>query len=107
MTLTTLLASAALTLASFDSGIHGLTDYSIEVSGGAVTYVTTFHDDGSYTTDVGIAGSWEVVDGELCITRTTGESGCQPMAHSVSLGDSWDSQDAAGNAVTVTVVERQ
>jgi len=67
------------------------------------SYTVTFKQDGSYTTDVGVQGTWKVEGMKLCVKRTTGESNCLDAKLDAKPGDTWKSQDAAGNAVMVEV----
>jgi len=106
MTLTSLLASAALSLFALQSNIDTLVANALEISSPAGTYTTYFEADGTYTTNVGISGTWEAQDGELCVSRATGEHNCQPLMDHLHVGDSWEGQNAAGDTVTVTVVAR-
>jgi hypothetical protein len=103
MTLTITLA----TLAMLSSPMDALLDNALQISTDAITYHTYFNADGTYTTDVGISGTWEVNGEEVCVVRTTGEQGCAPLQENVALGDSWTGINAAtGETVTYTVVAR-
>lgn len=97
---------AALVLQA--SGMQPLFDNGLQVSSDAVTYVVFFEEDGSYTTTVGIRGTWEIVDGELCTTRSTGEHNCQPMmTEGLETGASWTGENATGETVTFTLVPKE
>lgn len=103
MLLTTLFAAASLQAAGMDPLMHN----DLHVSAPSGEYTVSFHEDGSYTTDVGISGTWEVVDGEICTTRATGEHACQPdVDQDLGTGDSWTGVNAAGETVTFTLVAR-
>ena len=103
MILSTLLMSAAM----LDSPADVLVQNGLEISAGAVTYTTFFNADGTYTTDVGIEGTWELVGNEVCVVRSTGESGCAPVQENLSVGSSWEGTNAAtGETVTYTIVPR-
>ena len=65
------------------------------------SFTVTFNEDMTYTTDNGIHGTWMLNGGQLCVTRSTGESNCLDAKLAAHPGDTWKSQDAAGNAVTV------
>ncbi len=65
------------------------------------SFMVTFMDDGSYTTDVGVRGVWKLNGDQLCVTRSTGESNCIEAKADAHPGNTWKSQDAAGAAVTV------
>jgi hypothetical protein len=107
MTLTTLMASAALSFMIHDSAMDTLIANAVQVQAGDVTYTTFFEANGSYTTDVGIAGTWHVDGDQLCIQRSTGEGGCQPLQTGLNVGDSWSGINAAtGATVTYTIVTR-
>ncbi|TNE35899.1 MAG: hypothetical protein EP347_12265 [Alphaproteobacteria bacterium] len=67
------------------------------------TYTVTLNDDGTYTTDIGIEGTWEQSGDEICFTRTTGESSCQVLPDGKVSGDSWEGETAAGESATVTI----
>ncbi len=76
----------------------------LKIESASMSYTVTFNEDGTYTTDVGIEGTWELNDGELCTTRSTGEPNCQPLLEGKGSGDSWEGENAAGEAVTVTIL---
>jgi hypothetical protein len=63
----------------------------------------TFQADGTYQTDSGIMGTWTLNGSELCVVRSTGESNCMEVPADTQPGATWQSEDAAGNPVTVTV----
>jgi hypothetical protein len=103
MTLTTILAAMAVLSGPMDA----LLDNALQISTDTITYHTYFNADGSYTTDIGITGTWTVEGTEVCVTRSTGEHGCAPLQENVALGDSWTGINAAtGDTVTYTVVAR-
>lgn len=103
MTMTAMLAAAAFLLGPMDT----LIDNALQIQAGDVTYITYFDANGTYTTNIGIEGTWEVVGNEICVVRSTGESGCAPLQADVSVGDSWEGTNAAtGETVTYTVVSR-
>ena len=64
----------------------------------------TFADDGTYSSDVGISGTWEVKGSDICTTRSTGESNCSAIPDGVAVGSSWDSVDATGAPVKITIM---
>ena len=72
MTLTLIAAAFAL----LSTPAETLVENALHIQAGEMSYTTFFEADGSYTTDVGIAGTWTLVDGEMCVVRSTGESGC-------------------------------
>ena len=104
MFLTTVIAALALQGSAMDM----LVDNALEISSSAGSYTTYFNADGTYTTSVGIEGTWEIVDDELCVARSTGETGCVPMlTEGVEVGSSWEGANAAtGETVTYTIVAR-
>tara|TARA_R110000868_G_scaffold80881_4_gene229320 strand:+ start:7409 stop:7720 length:312 start_codon:yes stop_codon:yes gene_type:complete len=103
MTLTMIAAAFAL----LSTPAETLVANALQIQAGPVTYTTFFEADGTYTTDVGITGTWTLADGEMCVVRSTGESGCQPVAESLALGDSWEGTNpATGATVTYTVIAR-
>lgn len=103
MILTALAMSAALLQA--DANV--LLEHGLQVSSASGSYTTYFNADGTYTSDAGIQGTWEVRGTEICVTRSTGESGCAPLQDGAALGDSWEGVNAAtGETVTYTVVAR-
>ncbi|OLF77889.1 hypothetical protein AWH62_04245 [Maricaulis sp. W15] len=102
-----LLNSIILAAALQASPIQPLLDNALQVSSDAGSYVTYFHEDGTYTTNVGISGTWHVEDGELCVVRATGEAGCAPIESGLALGSSWTAPNAAtGAMVTYTIIAR-
>lgn len=89
------------------TGMEPLFNNGLQVSSDTVTYVVFFEQDGSYSSTVGISGTWEITDGELCTTRATGEHNCQPMMlDGLETGSSWTGENAAGETVTFTLVPR-
>lgn len=103
MTLTMIAAAFAL----LSTPAETLVENALQIHAGEVTYTTFFEADGTYTTDVGITGTWTLTDGSMCVVRSTGESGCQPVADTLALGDSWEGVNpATGATVTYTVVAR-
>lgn len=103
MIFTTLAVSAAM----LQSGADILLDHGLQVTTSAGSYTTYFNADGTYTSDVGIEGTWTVEGDEICVVRSTGESGCAPLQDGAGLGDSWEGVNAAtGETVTYTVVPR-
>ncbi|WP_339744614.1 hypothetical protein [uncultured Maricaulis sp.] len=94
-------------LALMSTPAETLVDNALQIQAGEITYTTFFEADGTYTTDVGISGTWSISDGQMCVVRSTGESGCQPVAESLALGDSWEGVNpATGATVTYTVIAR-
>lgn len=68
------------------------------------TSVTAYYaDDGTYTTDSVGSGTWTMDGDELCITTDGGDSGCTTLEPGHGPGDSWESTDAFGNPVTITI----
>ena len=67
------------------------------------SFEVTFHEDGTYTTSSDVHGTWELKGDEVCVTRSTGESNCLDAKLDAQPGDSWDSEDAVGKSVTVTL----
>jgi hypothetical protein len=103
MTLTMIAAAFAL----FSTPTETLVENALQIQAGEITYTTFFNADGTYTTDIGVSGTWTVTDGEMCVVRSTGESGCQPVADTLAVGDSWEGVNpTTGMTVTYTVVPR-
>ena len=65
------------------------------------SFVVTFKDDGTYSTDSGIKGTWKL---QLCVKRSTGEANCMDAKLDAKPGDSWKSEDAAKKPSTITVL---
>ena len=103
MFLTAIIAAATLQ----SSGMDALLQYDLHVASPAGEYTVSFHEDGTYTSNAGIEGTWEVVDGELCTTRSTGEHACEALMDvPAEAGTSWTGTNTAGQEVTFTLVER-
>ena len=103
MTFTLISAAMALMFAPVDT----LVENALQVQAGEMTYTTFFEADGTYTTTIGITGTWTAADGELCVTRSTGEHGCQPLQDGLAVGSTWQGVNpATGDAVTYTVIAR-
>lgn len=103
MFLTAIAAAAALQA----SGMDALLQYDLQVTSPSGEYVVSFSEDGTYTSNVGIEGTWEVVDGELCTTRSTGEHACEALMDvPAEAGTSWTGTNTAGQEVTFTLIER-
>ena len=66
------------------------------------SFVVTYKDDGTYTTDSGIKGTWKL---QLCVKRSTGEANCMDAKLDAKPGDTWKSEDAAKKPVTITVLQ--
>lgn len=99
------LISAALAL--MFSPVDALVENALQVEAGEITYTTFLEADGTYTTTIGISGTWTAEGGELCVTRSTGEHGCQPLQDDIALGSTWQGTNpATGEAVTYTVIAR-
>ncbi len=106
-----MLAMLAAALALFSADDHSATvaalvEHALRVEGGAVTYTVMLNEDGTYTSDVGISGTWELQGDQLCTSRSTGETNCQPLQEGLGLGDSWQGENTAGETVTFTIVPR-
>ena len=102
-----LFTTALLTAAMFDATtLESMTTNAVHIQAGDVSYTTYFDADGTYYTDNGITGTWEITDNQLCVERSTGEANCQPVPPGKVVGDSWSGENAAGVTVTVTIVER-
>ena len=67
------------------------------------SFVVTFKDDGTYSTTTDVKGTWKLEGDKICVTRSTGESNCLDAKLDAKPGDTWQSQDAAGKPVTVTL----
>jgi len=105
--LTMLAATLALAGADDHGGsVDALVEHALRVESASVTYTVMLNADGTYTSDVGISGTWEVEGDELCTSRSTGETNCQPVQSGLGLGDSWQGENAAGETVTFTIVPR-
>ncbi|MCH8489660.1 MAG: hypothetical protein LAT81_06975 [Oceanicaulis sp.] len=103
--LSTLLASVMLSAAN--PAVDALTENALQVDTGSVTYIVFFEADGSYTTSMGSGGTWTInEDGEFCVSSATGDDNCQPLMDGMSVGDSWDGENAAGDPVTFTLIAR-
>ncbi|WP_323761061.1 hypothetical protein [Maricaulis sp.] len=102
-----LISSILLAAALQASPVDTLVANALEVSSPSGSYITYFEADGTYTTNVGISGTWWVDGAELCVQRSTGESGCAPLGESQEVGTSWTGQNAAtGETVTYTIIPR-
>lgn len=103
MTLTMIAAAFAL----LSTPTETLVENALQIQAGEMTYTTFFEADGTYTTDIGIAGTWTLSDGQMCVERSTGEAGCQPVAENLALGDSWEGTNpTTGVTVTYTIIAR-
>lgn len=99
---------AALILAAQPaSAVEPLLEHALHVQGDGFSYTVFLEADGTYHADiVGVAGTWTVEGEELCVTNASGQTNCQPIMEGLSLGDSWEGENAAGMAVVLTLVER-
>jgi hypothetical protein len=84
-----------------------LIENALQVSGPEGEYVVFFEADGTYTTNVGISGSWHLDGDEFCVERASGAANCQPLMADLSVGDSWTGQNANGDDVTFTLIARE
>lgn len=104
--LSTILAS--FMLATANPAVDALTENALQVDTGSVTYIVFFDADGAYTTSMGSGGTWEINDaGEFCVSSAAGNANCQPLMDGLSVGDSWDGENAAGDPVTFTLIARE
>lgn len=104
MLIQSMLVAAALQA----SPMQPLFQYALQSTTPQGTYLTYFSPDGTYTTNVGISGVWEVRGNELCVQRSTGEGGCTAMQPGIQLGSTWQAVNpTTGQTVTYTVVPRQ
>jgi hypothetical protein len=67
-----------------------------------------FNADGAFTAatpagDQVAAGTYEVANGQLCITPTGGERGCTAYVGDKNVGDSWTQNGTDGGQITVTL----
>lgn len=104
----TLLATSLSLVAADDHGgsVDALLEHALQVQSDTITYTVVLNADGTYSSDVGISGTWEVQGNELCTSRATGETNCQPIQEGLGLGDSWEGQNTTGDTVTFTIVPR-
>ena len=72
------------------------------VEGGGSVMIVTLNDDGTYTSDKGVTGTWKIDGDSLCVKRDSGESNCMPYSADAKPGDSWQSENANGEPVTIT-----
>lgn len=85
-----------------------LVENALQVSTAQGSYITYFNADGTYTSNIGIEGTWEIRGNEVCVERSTGEHGCAPIQENLELGASWEGENAAtGETVTYTIVPRE
>lgn len=85
---------------------YGNTFVVTNAEGAAFHY--QFNADGGFTasTPAGeqvAAGTYEVANGELCITPTGGERGCTPYIGDKNVGDTWTQNGTDGAPVTITL----
>ncbi len=100
-------SSILLATALQASPVDTLIANALEISTADGSYVTYFEADGTYSTNIGISGTWWVEGNELCVQRSTGESGCAPLGEAEDVGSSWTGENAAtGETVTYTIVTR-
>ena len=78
-------------------------DNTYVVAGAEGTIRVDFAEDGTYTSDAGISGTWTLEGQTVCVTRSTGESSCNDVPEDVTVGSSWPSTNALGQDVTLTI----
>lgn len=74
-------------------------------SASGAIFTVTFSSNGQYQASTGSSGSWTMTDNSLCTTRvgaTTPNCGLLPAGK--VLGDSWQTTDGNGNAVTASII---
>jgi hypothetical protein len=104
MLIQSMLVAAALQA----SPMEPLFQYALESTTPQGSYLTFFNRDGTYTTNVGISGTWEVRGNELCVRRSTGEGGCTAMQQGIQPGSTWQAVNpTTGQTVTYRIVPRQ
>ena len=100
-----MLCSGAALADTTQNGI-GNTFVVTDAQGATVHY--HFNADGGFTasTPAGqqvAAGTYEVADGQLCITPTGGERGCTAYVGDKNVGDTWTQNGTDGGQITVTL----
>jgi len=78
-------------------------DNTYVVAGPDGTIRVDFAEDGTYTSDAEISGTWTLEGQTVCVTRSTGESSCNDIPADVTVGSSWPSKNALGQDVTLTI----
>jgi hypothetical protein len=74
-------------------------------SASGVTFTVTFSSNGQYQTSTGSSGAWTMTDDSLCTTRVGATTpNCGQLPAGKVLGDSWQTTDGNGNAVTASIV---
>ena len=100
-----LLAAAPALADTIQNGI-GNTFVVTNAEGQTVHY--QFNADGSFTASTPdhqqvAAGTYEVANGQLCITPTGGERGCTAYVGDKNVGDTWTQNGTDGGQITVTL----
>ena len=101
--------AASVTIGTAWAGGHAtslktlIIDNTYVVAGTEGTIRVDFAEDGTYTSDAGISGTWTLEGQTVCVTRSTGESSCNDVPEGVTVGSSWPSKNALGEDVTLTI----
>ena len=84
------------------AGSFGNTTTMTYADGSVVEFY--FDEDGTFSTDTGIGGSWSLDGVTLCLSNE-GESRCGEWGGPYSAGDTWQQNDPDGNLMTVTITD--
>ena len=109
--LAALAAAAALLVAApafADTMQNGVGNTFIVTDAQGATFHDHFDANGGFTasTPAGeqvAAGTYEVADGQLCITPIGGERGCTAYVGDKNVGDTWTQNGTDGGPITVTL----
>jgi hypothetical protein len=87
---------------------NGIGNTFVVTNGQGATYHYQFNADGGFTASTPdgqqvAAGTYEVANGQLCITPTGGERGCSAYVGDKSVGDTWTQAGTDGSQITVTL----
>jgi hypothetical protein len=106
-----LAAAAALLVAApafADTMQNGVGNTFVVTNAEGATVHYHFNADGGFTASTPdgqqvAAGTYEVTNGQLCITPTGGERGCTAYVGDKNVGDTWTQNGTDGGPITVTL----
>ena len=105
---TSLLAAAALlasTLPAFAGAMDGVFGNTLRVTYADGSVVDHYmNEDGTFSTDTGVEGTWTLDELTLCIT-VDGNTNCGPIEEGRGIGAVWEEDDGQGGTRSVTIVE--
>lgn len=101
-----LIATFAATAAFADTMSNGYGHTFVVTNGAGEVAHYMFDADNTFNAMAGethVTGTWELADGQLCITPAGGARGCTPYVGDKNVGDTWTQNATDGGQISVTL----